>query len=129
MIMVVTAGGAGGARPQYKTALSVESHLTGDTDLDLDLEAEGHKYRRRRRATIIAIVAIFGTAGAILVFSVVHDLQSSPEVGFLEQICSENDPECVLNQCPEGYDWISEHQWCELKPGTKQVLSKNLVQV
>ena len=120
MLAAVSGGGSGGSRPLYKPTISVESALTGGESADLchiDVEAEGRKFRRRRRATLLAILAIFLTTGIILIFSVVHDLQNRPEVGFVEEICSEADAACILNQCPHGYQWNTTQEKCFLKPG------------
>jgi len=112
---------SGSGRPSYKPALSLESHPAAvcETDINLDVEAEGHKYRRRRRITIFAIVAIFLTAGAILVFTVVHDQQRLPEVRFVEENCTETDQECLAKRCPiTGFNWRESE---ESDPGCKEV--------
>lgn len=119
-MLAAVSGGGGGSRPLYKPTISVESALTGGESADLchiDVEAEGRKFRRRRRATLLAILAIFLTTGIILIFSVVHDLQNRPEVGFVEEICSEADTACILNQCPHGYQWNTKQEKCFLQPG------------
>ena len=107
------------SRPAYKSALSEESSLaTVESDIyNLDVKAEVAKYRRRRRATILAIVAIFATAGAILIFSVVHDLQSRPEFEYEDYVCAESDKVCMENLCPRGHDWNSQLQVCQIKSG------------
>ena len=116
-MMFATSGG-GQSRPQYKTALSVESGLLSSTGNDIvDVEAEGNRFRRRRRATIIAIAAIFVTAGTVLIVSVVHDLQNRPEFGYFDEICSESDVECLENKCPEGFQWDRNSYQCKLNKG------------
>ena len=108
---------SGSGRPSYKPALSLESNP--ETDINLDVEAEGHKYRRRRRITLFAIVAIFMTAGAILVFTVVHDQQRLPEVSFVEENCTDTDLECLARRCPlTGFTWL-ETEGSE--PGCQEV--------
>ena len=119
--MIAAATGGGYPRPQYQTAQSIESALVPDSSDILDgdaVEAEGNRFRRRRRATIIAIAAIFVTAGTILIVSVVHDLQNRPEVGFFDEICSTSDAECIENKCPIGYKWKSDLNYCEQIEGT-----------
>ena len=116
-MMFATSGG-GQSRPQYKTALSVESGLLSSTGNDIvDVEAEGNRFRRRRRATIIAIAAIFVTAGTVLIVSVVHDLQNRPEFGYFDEICSESDMVCLENKCPEGFQWDRNSYQCKLNKG------------
>ena len=83
--MIVTATGGVPTRPQFKSTLSLESALLLDSDI-LDLEAARNQYLCRRRLTIIAIAAIFVISGAVLIFSVVHDLQNRSEVGFIDEM-------------------------------------------
>ena len=114
--MIVTATGGVPTRPQFKSTLSLESALLLDSDI-LDLEAARNQYLCRRRLTIIAIAAIFVISGAVLIFSVVHDLQNRSEVGFIDEICSTNDLECIENKCPNGYKWKSDLNSCEYIEG------------
>jgi len=109
--------GNSSGKPKYKSALSVDSTtMSFETGGYVDVEAEENKHLRRRRFTILAIVAIFVTAGSILIFSVVHDLTNRPEMDFVDFTCPEGDTDCIESFCPVGWEWSDEEQACKQKP-------------
>ena len=116
--MVSLAIGSPSGKPNYKSAISVDSTtMSFETSDYLDVEAEQYKHLRRRRLTILAIVAIFATAGSILIFSVVHDLTNRPDLNFVDFSCPEGDTKCIASFCPVGWQWNEEEQVCKQLPG------------